>query len=375
MYRTYKRKLILTKAQSQRIDSWIGACRVVYNMSLEIRIAAYKKQGKSVHKYELMKQITSIRDIDWIKDVCRECLEMSVERLDSAYKAFFNRGNGFPKFAAKKNFKSISFKTVRLRNGRVNLYKLGELKLFKDAPIFGTPKTAVIIKEPTGYFVCVQCADVPAKFQSENQAVGLDMGLSRFCVASDGNVIKNPRHFRKYERRLRIANRSLSRKKMGSNRCKKQCKKLARIHYTISNVRRDFLHKESTKIAKTNSLVMLENLNVVGMASNRKLAKHILDAGWGMFRTMLEYKTTVISVPAQYTSQTCNECGVIDSENRKSQAEFKCTSCGHEVNADLNASKNILGRGTAIIRKREATACALSEQYSIESMSAKQSGE
>ena len=103
---TYKRKLILTKAQEQRLSSWIGACRVVYNMGLEIRIATYKNLGKSVGKFDLMKQLTEIKDIDWIKDVPSQSLQNSIDRLDTSYKNFFrncHKGGGFPKFANKRN--------------------------------------------------------------------------------------------------------------------------------------------------------------------------------------------------------------------------------------------------------------------------------
>ncbi len=107
---TYKRKLILTKAQEERISSWIGACRTVYNLGLEIRISAWKNQQKSVSKFDLMKQLPSIKDIEWIKDVPCHTLQNTMERLDYSYKNFFrtvHSGGGFPKFASKRNYVSI----------------------------------------------------------------------------------------------------------------------------------------------------------------------------------------------------------------------------------------------------------------------------
>lgn len=184
------------------------------------------------------------------------------------------------------------------------------------------------------------------------------MGLSHLYIDSNGKFIENPKHFKKYEIQLRIENRSLSRKKKGSNSWKKQAKRLSRLHNTISNVRKDYLHKESTKIAKQNSIVYLEDLNVSAMSKNKNLSKHILDCGWSAFRTMLEYKTNVIAINPKFTSQTCNECSTIDSKSRLSQSEFVCTKCGHISNADVNAAKNILGKGIALTRQREALACA-----------------
>jgi putative transposase len=192
----------------------------------------------------------------------------------------------------------------------------------------------------------------------ENQVIGLDMGIAHFAVDSNGNFISNPNHFKKYERRLRIENRSLARKRKGSNSWKKQCNRLALLHHKIGSVRKDFLHKESTKLAKQFNMVYMEDLNISGMSKNAKLSKHILDCGWGLFKTMLEYKTTVIKINPKFTSQTCNRCGCIDSRSRIRQSEFICTNCGHSENADVNAAKNIYSKGVAFVRKREALACA-----------------
>lgn len=358
MIRTYKRKLKPTKEQESRIISWIGTCRVVYNLGLEIKIAAYKTHGKSVSAYDLQKQITELRrEYTWIKDVPVGSLQAVTERLEAAYKSFF-KGGGFPKWASKKKFRSIHFKSeVKIDKDTVRLPKLGAVRMFKDSPIEGKPKTAQIVIEPTGLFVCIQCEISDSKLCGESQAaIGIDMGIANFGVFSDGTMIENPKHFAKYERKLRIENRSLARKKKGSNSWKKQAKKLSKLHYTIGNVRKDFLHNISTGIARKYSTVFLEDLNVRDMSKNRNLSKHILDCGWSMFRTMLEYKTNVVKVNPKYTSQTCNECGNKDVKNRVSQSKFICTNCGHVSNADHNAAKNIMSKGIALIRERNAVA-------------------
>lgn len=355
---TYKRKLILTKKQQSRIDSWLGACRCVYNLGLEIRIAAYRNKQISVNKFELMKQLTDIKDIDWIADVPSQSLQNVIERLDNSYQKFF-KGGGFPKWANKHKYNSIIFKSAAIFGNTVKLPKIGSVKIFKDAEIKGEIKTATIIKEVTGYFICIT-TDATKNIQNkdESQVIGLDIGVAYLYVDSNGNFVNNPKHFKKYEKQLRIENRSLSRKKKGSNRWKKQAKKLSRFHHTISNVRKDYLHKQSTKIAKENHTVILEDLNIKGMSRNGKLSKHILDCGWAAFRTMLEYKTKVVPINPKFTSQTCNDCGVKDAKSRLSQSKFVCTNCGVESNADENAAKNILDLGKVLNRKREALACA-----------------
>jgi putative transposase len=184
------------------------------------------------------------------------------------------------------------------------------------------------------------------------------MGITNFAIASNEQFISNPRHFKKYERQLRIENRSLSRKVRFSNSWRKQAKRLGLLHHKIANVRKDFLHKQSTQIANEYATVYMEDLNIKSMSKNRKLSKHILDAGWGSFRIMLEYKTKVIAINPAYTSQTCNACGEKDNVSRISQSEFVCTSCGHIAHADINAAKNIKRIGEALVRQREALACA-----------------
>ena len=156
MIRTYKRKLILTKRQSNRIASWIGACRVLYNLGMEIKISAYKSTGKSVNSYSLINQLPELKkEYDWIKDVPAQTLQSSLERLENSYENFFRnfkKGGGYPKFATKRKYKSIIFKqntqnrvaAIRVKNNKIRLPKIGFLKMFKDSEIKGDIKTVTI---------------------------------------------------------------------------------------------------------------------------------------------------------------------------------------------------------------------------------------
>lgn len=359
MIRTFKRKLILGKEKENRIRSWIGACRVVYNLGLEIKIASWKGKSINVSCFELMKQLPELKkEFEWIKDVPAQSLQAALERLDKSYQSFF-KGAGFPKWASKRSYKSIHLKSISVSNNIVTIPKMGKVRMFKDKLISGVPKTAQIIIEPNGIFICIQCELPDSKLCGENQAsIGIDMGIANFCILSNGETFGNPRHFVKYERKLKTANRSLSRKEKGSNCWKRQAKQLSKLHHTIGNVRKDFLHKVSTQIAKSYSIIYVEDLNIRNMSKNKHLSKHILDCGWGMFRTMLEYKTNVVRVDPKYTSQICNSCGCKDAKSRISQSEFVCASCGLSSNADVNAAKNIESRGTALARQRKALAYA-----------------
>ncbi len=353
----YKRKLILNKQQQSKIEGWIGVCRLVYNLGLEVKIWAWRNKQVNLTEYDLVNQLTELREIEWIKEVPRAALESTIKRLDLSYKKFF-KGSGFPKWANKKSFKSVTIRqncgAIKIHNSNyIQLPKVGLLKIFKDSEISGSIKTVTIKREPKGYFIYINTDAVKdIQNKDENQVIGLDMGITHFCVDNNGIFIDNPKHFKKYERQLRIENRSLSRKNKGGNSWIKQAKKLALLHHKIGNVRKDFLHKESTKLAKLYHTVYMEDLNISGMVKNRKLSKHISDAGWGIFGDMIAYKTTCITVNAKHTSQQCNQCGHIAKENRKSQSDFECVKCGHKDNADINAGKNIKGRGTSLNRKR-----------------------
>jgi putative transposase len=343
--RTYIYKIRTNNEFIRKFNYWAGACRFVYNCALELKNGVYRDRGINIGKFELLRQLSAAKlENIWLYDVHTHTLQSILDRLDRAFNSFY-RGGGYPKFASKKKWRSIPFKSVGVKDGRFILPKWGVIKVFKDKVPEGKLKTASIVKKADGYYLHIT-AEVEYTNTNENQ-VGIDMGLSKFAVTSDGKIIENPRHFERYEKELRILNRSLSRKKKGSNSCKKCLNKLARLYLKIGRIRRDFLHKQSTKIAKEYGYIYLEDLNVQGM-NQSNLSRHILDCGWAEFRIMLSYKATVIAVNPAYTSQTCNVCGNADKNNRKTQSEFKCIACGHEDNADLNAAKNIKEAGARL---------------------------
>lgn len=363
--KTFKYKLKLTKPQSKRIDSWIGTCRFIYNLALELRKYAYTSFGKSIHKFELMRQVTELRQYyPWIKDVPADSLQLVIEKLHHSYERFFS-GAGFPKWAKKDKFKSIKFKGVKQQTSGFFIPKLGDVKVFKDRMPNGPLKTATIRKENNEYFLTVvfeteSCNIYPT---DKNQVVGLDMGLTYLLTDSEGRTVKNPRQTQKYEKRLRLEQRSLTRKKKGSKRRDKQKLKLAKLYKKIHNTRKDFLDKLSKDIVQHNHIIICEDLKVSNMVKVSTLSKHISDASWSSFFYMLNYKAVFyeklfVQVDPKYTSQTCSCCGCIAKENRQSQSKFECITCGHQQNADHNAALNIKSQGMALIRQRETIVCA-----------------
>lgn len=175
------------------------------------------------------------------------------------------------------------------------------------------------------------------------------------CSNANGEFKPNPKHYRKAEAKLKVQQQSVSRKKKGSNRRKKAITMLANTHEHICNQRKDNAFKVVYQLLNKYDTICREDLQIGNMVKNHKLAKSIFDAGWGVFFNILEAKAKqmlgkrVIAVDPKYTSQTCSNCGNIDKENRKTQAYFECTACGFTVNADINASINILARGLAMV--------------------------
>jgi len=356
MIKTYSYKIKVDNSFIEKFNKWLGSLRFLYNCALEMKIDAYKRCNKNISNYTIQKELTECKqEFDWLNQVHSQTLQAILDRLDKTYKSFFRRGYGFPKFASKKKWKSIPFKSCQLKEGNFVLPKWGIIKVFKDRLPKGKIKTASLIKKADGYYLHIQ---VEVSYSNTNESqVGIDMGISYFLVTSDGLYINNPKHFKIYERKLRIENRSLARKKKFSKQWYKQVKRLQLLYLKIQRTRLDFLHKTSTSLSKQYGTIFMENLNVAGM-SKSNLSKHILDCSWTNFKNLLSYKSCVVLVDAKYTSQKCSNCGYIDKRNRISQSEFVCKNCGSIFNADVNASLNILSLGKTLVREREALACA-----------------
>lgn len=341
--KTYKYKLKPNKTQIKIFDEWINTCRYLYNIALEERITVYKSNGSSISKFSQYNELPDLKKhFHFIGNVYSDVLQETLDRLDSAYKSFF-RGNGFPRFAKKNRYNSFTYKRHFIVNDKtIKLPKIGEVKYFNSRTIKGTPKTATIKKETDGWYICITLEQELEKTSTlNNQEVGIDLGIVHFATLSDGEVINSPLFLKENLQKVKDLSRN-----------KKNKDKLARLHLKISRQRKDFLHKTTTKLANTFNKITIEDLKVTSMiGTSTSLNRDLLDVSFYNFRLFLQYKMKersqeLIIVNPAYTSQTCSNCGVIDKKSRKTQSEFKCTSCGLEINADFNASKNILSRGT-----------------------------
>jgi putative transposase len=173
----------------------------------------------------------------------------------------------------------------------LSLSKIGSLRLRLHRPLTGTPKTVTISREADGRYACISCADVPIEpLPATGHETGIDVGLTVFLVAADGEPVDNPRHYRKAEQQLTKAQRRVSRRKKGSTRRRKAVQLLARKHQHVQRQRRDFHHKTALGLLQQYDVIYLEDLQVRNLVRNHHLAKRISDAGWAAFRTILTSK-------------------------------------------------------------------------------------
>jgi putative transposase len=316
----------------------------------------YRQYGKNLSKFNIMNELPECRkEIKWIKEVNAQTLQEVIERLDKTYQTFF-RGGGFPKFAKKNKFKSFSFKqgikllsSTSKRIGKVHLPKIGSVNYLKLKNFEGEIKRTSIIKEHNGWFISfVVKEDYKPLLPSTNE-IGIDLGISCFAAMSNGNKYYDPKPLKRYTRKLRRIQRSVSRKKKGSNNRKKEVRKLQKLHKKIHNIRYDFQQKLSTKLIRENQTIVVENLKVSNMLKNHKLAKSISDVSWYEFTRQLEYKAkwygrNFEKVNPHNTSKMCSDCDTLNTTLTLDIREWVCTNCGSLHDRDVNAAKNILNR-------------------------------
>ena len=353
MYKARKYRIYPTNSQKELIHKHCGSVRFIYNLALETKTMAYVGNKVNLSRYDLQKQMVDLkRELPWLKECNSQSLQVALLNLDTAYKSFF-KGGGFPAFKKKSNRGSFNVpQNVIVSDNQLIIPKFKEgikIKLHRD--IVGTIKQCTVSFTPTGkYFVSILCdtgEEKPTKPKiTEEDSIGVDLGIKDFLITSEGEVIGNPKFLRKSIERLKVLQRRASKKQKGSNNKKKANKRVAVLHEKITNQRQDFLHKTSTKLIRENQTICLENLGVSNMMKNHNLAQAISDVSWSEFNRIIEYKAEWYGVNILRigrfapSSKTC-ECGVINKDLKLSDRVWECKSCNRVNQRDLLAANNI----------------------------------
>ena len=339
----YRYRLYPKTHQIVELAKAFGCARVIWNDALAIYKEAYEK-GEERPKNVDKRVITSAKKTPeraWLAEVSNIPLQQSFRDLQQAWNNFFNsldgkrKGKkiGCPKFKKKQSRQAIRFRKggfnihevnaasvgsrrMNVDSCSVKLAKIGHVRIVMSRPLPSEPSSVTIIKDTAGrYFASFVIESQSEPLSQNGNSVGIDLGLAQFAILSNGEKIDNPRIHQKLLRRIKRANRKLSKRKLGSRRREVAKLKLAKLHAKAKDCRTDFLHKLTTRLVRENQALAIEDLNVAGLVRNRKLARAISDVGWSKFRQLLTTKCDkydrhlVVIDRWEPTSQRCSHCG------------------------------------------------------------------
>jgi putative transposase len=352
--KTFKFRLYPTRQQQERLTATLDVCRELYNAALEERIGAWKNRTP-VRCYDQINQLPDIKQIrPDVAGVFSQVLQDTLRRLDKTYKAFFGRVKrgqkaGFPRFKGRNRYDSFTYPQSGFElNGKLQLSKIGNIKIKQHRDIVGEIKTLTIRREAGFWYACFSVEFEPTHLPKTNKTVGIDVGLESFATLSNGERIENHRYYRVAQAKLRRAQRKVARRQnKKSKRRRAAVVLLQKVHQHVGNQRKDFQHKLAYWLVQNFSMIAVEDLNIKGLSAGM-LSKAVHDVGWSSFINILAYKAEnagrqLVKVDPKYTSQECPQCGALEKKNL-SERVHKC-DCGLTLHRDHAAAFVILGRG------------------------------
>ena len=370
MNQAFRFELSPNEGQRKALAQHIGAARFAYNWGLERSRKALEEGKRLPSAAELHREWNRWKreNAPWWIEVSKCAPQEAFRDLEKALKNWRKGKSRFPRFKRKKLTPDNGARltgSIRIFSRYVQLPRIGKVKskepLEKLLKLLEEGKarilSATLSREADRFYVSLTCEverpdPKPKEVRSEDDVVGVDLGLSSFAVLSDGTRIEAPKPLAKRLRLLKRRSKQLSRKEKGSNKEKKAALRLARLHRKVKNLRRDFLHRLTTCLARTKPVIVVEDLNVKGL-SRGPLSRSVADVGWGAFLRMLEYKAkwygaTLIVAPRSFPStRLCSRCGHLHGKVPLSQRVFRCEACGLEMDRDLNAALNLKAYGLA----------------------------
>jgi putative transposase len=358
MKQRYQYRIYPTQQQQYDLARLFGCCRVVYNDALALCLASEKLPSNGDLQKICITQAKKTDEREWLSEVSNIPLQQSVIDLGTSYKNFFDSLNGkrkgkklgSPKFKKRKGKQSARFRIggFSIKNEKLSLAKIGLIEVVWSRDLPSEASSVTVIKDASDrYFASFVVEVEPVLLPDNGSSIGIDLGIIDFATFDTGEKIKSPKPLKRRLKKLRKAQRKHAKTTKGSKRRERARKRVAKVHAKISDVRKDFLHKLSTRIIRENQTIVLEDLNVSGMVKNRCLSRAISDLGWSSFLTMIEAKSAMYGrdfrVISRWepTSQRCSCCGEIGGKKELSVREWTCLFCGAIHDRDINAAVNI----------------------------------
>ncbi|ELC8341370.1 transposase [Clostridium perfringens] len=376
--RAYKMEINPTDEQKSKIHRTIGVSRFIYNFYIARNKEIYERKGKFISGMDFSKwlnneYIPNNQEVKWIKEVSSKATKQAIMNGDKAFRDFFKKAKGFPKFKKKKNqdvkayFPKNNKTDWTLERHRVKIPTLGwvRLKEFGYIPINSVVKSGTVSQKADRYYVSILVEEDDKKvYKSTNEGLGIDLGVKEFAVCSDGSKFKNINKtstVKKIEKKLKREQRKLSRKyeslkirnknikegRATGQNIQKQIVKVQKLHQRLTNIRTDYINKTVFSIVNQKpSYVTIEYLNVKGMMKNRHLSKAIVSQKFFEFKTKLMSKCKQNNIELRIvdrfypSSKTCSNCGKIKKDLKLSDRIYIC-DCGFTIDRDLNASINL----------------------------------
>lgn len=366
--KSYKYRIFPTKKQEDILLFTLNHCRWLYNTALQQRRDAYKSTGKGVGYYVQKRELPPLKEeFPEYAKIHSQVLQDVLKRVEISFQNFFRRVKskkekaGYPRFQGQDRYDSFTYPqsgfALTKNKKRIELSKIGSIKVKLHRDVSGTIKTCAIKREGRHWYVIFACdtIDIIPKKKVVKKAIGIDLGLTDFAVMSNGIEIKNPKYLKQSEEKL-----TAIQSKYSKGKSKKIKRKLTNLHHKIARQRNDFQHKLSKELVDTFDLIAYEDLKIKKMVEDNKysLQKYILDACWGRFILMLKYKaesagTYCVAVNPKGTTQRCSNCNSIVQKSLFERLH-NCPSCGFTASRDYNAALNIHKLGINLVKEGSA---------------------
>lgn len=361
--RAYKFRFYPTPEQELILAKTFGCARFAYNYMLRLRTDAWMQRQERIGYHETSAALTALKkqpEYAWLNEVSSVPVQQALRHLQTAFNNFFAKRARYPQYKRKDGPQSAEYTTSAFKwDGRsLKLAKMDEalnIRFSRTIPKAAKVTTVTVSKDCAGrYFVSMLCTDQVQAKTPVAAKVGIDLGLTHFAILSTGEKIAAPNTFRKNEEKLAKLQRRLAKKTKGSANRKMAKLKVAKLHAKITDSRKDFLHKLSTRLVNENQVIAIETLAVSNMQKNHNLAKSIADASWSEFVRQLEYKSLwygreLVGIDRWYpSSKRCFDCGHTVKKMPLNVREWTCPECGTIHDRDINAARNVLAAGLAV---------------------------